>query len=58
MVRRKKQQPQWQLIVRGDQCEPLAADLVAQIVLMLGRQLAQETLADESPPSPDEGPGR
>ena len=36
----------WQLHVRGTQREPLEADLVAQIVVMLGRQLWQETMID------------
>lgn len=38
----------WQLHVRGTQREPLEADLVAQIVVMLGRQLSQETMTDSA----------
>ena len=42
----KSRKPQGELRVRGKQREPLEADLVAQIVLMLGRQLARETMTD------------
>jgi hypothetical protein len=61
MVKRKKNAPQWQLVVRGDQHEPLEADLLAQIVLMLGRQFAQETMTEDAESGslptvpPDEG---
>jgi hypothetical protein len=37
---------QRELHVRGTQCESLEAELMAQIVVMLGRQLAQETLTE------------
>lgn len=36
-----------QIRVRGKQRERIDADLVAQLVLMLGRQLAQEAAAAE-----------
>jgi hypothetical protein len=46
MTKRQKHESQWELHVRGTQCEPLEADLMAQIVVMLGRQLAQETMTE------------
>ncbi|MCA1604474.1 MAG: hypothetical protein LC775_03110 [Acidobacteria bacterium] len=42
----RQQKPHWHVHVRGVQREPLEADLVAQIVLMLGRQLSQEAMTD------------
>ena len=39
----KRRTAQWELRVRGKQREPLEADLLAQVVMMLGRQLSQET---------------
>jgi hypothetical protein len=46
MVKRRK--AQWELRVRGTQREPLEADLLAQVVVMLGRQLSQETMTGEA----------
>jgi hypothetical protein len=46
MTKQQKPESQWELHVRGTQCEPLEADLMAQIVVMLGRQLAQETMTE------------
>lgn len=43
----KQRKTQWELRVRGKWREPLEADLLAQVVMMLGRQLAQETLTGE-----------
>ena len=45
---KKRRKPGWELFVHGNQREPLEADLLAQIVVMLGRQLSQETMADEA----------
>ena len=50
---KKRRKPDWELFVRGKQREPLEADLLAQIVVMLGRQLSQETMTDEDA---DDGP--
>ncbi|WP_329067790.1 hypothetical protein [Amycolatopsis sp. NBC_01480] len=35
--------------IRGTQREVIDADLMAQIVIMLGRQLKQETMTDTAP---------
>lgn len=37
-----------QIRVQGKQCEPIDTDLLAQIVLMLGRQLADEAAAENA----------
>lgn len=42
----KRHTAKWELRVRGQQREPLEADLLAQIVVMLGRHLSQETMTD------------
>jgi len=60
MTKKKRRKPDWELFVRGKQREPLEADLLAQIVVMLGRQLSQETMTDEavddgSANDPDDG---
>lgn len=39
----KQHAPHRELRVSGNQREPLEADLLAQVVVMLGRQLSQET---------------
>jgi hypothetical protein len=48
MTRKPRRKPDWELFVRGKQREPIEADLLAQIVVMLGRQFSQETTADEA----------
>lgn len=48
MTKQQKPESQWELHVRGTQCEPLEADLMAQIVVMLGHQLAQETMTEST----------
>ena len=40
--------------VFGQQREAIDLDLMAQLVIMLGRQLAQETMCDEAASPPDE----
>lgn len=52
----KRQQPQQELRIRGTQHDSLDADLLAQIAVMLGRQLAQEDKSEpaDSQPGPDE----
>jgi hypothetical protein len=45
---KRRRKPDWELFVHGKQREPLEADLLAQIVVMLGRQLSQETMTDEA----------
>ena len=52
MARQRRDKPQWELHVRGGQREALEADLLAQIVVMLGRQLSQETMTDEKTSQP------
>ena len=44
----KRRTAQWELRVRGKQREPLEADLLAQVVMMLGRQMSQETSTSET----------
>lgn len=46
----KQHKAQWELQVRGKQRERLEADLLGQIVIMLGRQLSQETMTDTGEP--------
>jgi hypothetical protein len=59
MTRKRPDKPQWELHVRGGQREALEADLLAQIVVMLGRQLSRETMTDseEGEPNPGNGAG-
>ena len=42
-------QPEWEVRAYGDPLDELDADLMAQIVIMLGRELMQE--ADQDPTS-------
>lgn len=45
-----------QIRVRGMQCEQIDADLLAQIVVMLGRQLATEAAAEDAAPGSRDDP--
>ncbi|MDQ3154016.1 MAG: hypothetical protein M3R63_20635 [Actinomycetota bacterium] len=44
---------EWEVRVHGAQRDEVDIDLITQIVMMLGRQLAGETPADDAEP-PDE----
>jgi len=57
MARRRQDESQWELHVRGKQREAVEADLLAQIVVMLGRQLSRETMTDTDEGEPDPGNG-
>ncbi|MCA1603824.1 MAG: hypothetical protein LC776_20015 [Acidobacteria bacterium] len=48
--------PQWEVRTYGTQRDEIDIDLVAQLVMMLGRWLANETLTDDTEPphEPDE----
>jgi hypothetical protein len=52
----KKKRSEWEVRTYGEQRSELDVDLMTQIVMMLGRQLANETLAegDEPPTDADE----
>ncbi|MCG8914912.1 hypothetical protein L6E12_03795 [Actinokineospora sp. PR83] len=54
MAKRRKVEPHWELLAYGVQREQLEADLLAQIVVMLGRQLAEETMTDAVAPATSE----
>ena len=43
----KRSRPAWQVRVYGEQRKEIEVDLLAQIVIMLGRQLAHEAQAAE-----------
>jgi hypothetical protein len=47
----------WEIRVRGDQREPLDPELMAQLVIMLARQLEQETMAAHSAEEVNAEPG-
>ncbi|MGH8542073.1 MAG: hypothetical protein ACREX3_00150 [Gammaproteobacteria bacterium] len=49
-----KQKREWEVRVRGQQLEEPDIDLLAQIVIMLGRQLAEEAVNDDNEQSDDE----
>ena len=50
----KKTRAQWQVRVHGEQRKEIEVDLLAQIVIMLGRELARkaQTAEQEGPDDP------
>jgi hypothetical protein len=43
-----KKKPDWEVKAHGDQLDEIDVDLIIQVVIMLGRQLAEEALTDSS----------
>lgn len=42
-----KKRPEWEVRVYGRQANPIDVDLITQIVIMLGSQLAEEALVPD-----------
>lgn len=53
----KRKRAEWHIRVHGEQRDEVKIDLLAQIIIMLGRQLAREALTTDDVDSTDSTAG-